>query len=370
VSRRQPGLPDPARREPLWDRVDRNRVRLAAYVLLFVVTTVVALDAFFVLLLGAILLFTNPWTLITYSSEPPLFPPMLVWASIAFAALASAWAAFMLLRSEKWLLRRLNATLVPKGEHLDTKMALKDMALAGGLAVAPTLYVLDSSNVNAFVFAARRRRAVVGVTQGLVDKLPVDLQRAVFANLIARLIEGDTIVSTGVTALVWPLYAWREGVLERQNEEMNDQLCGADRQLQTAELGAGVIPLVIFGFAFSFVVALLATGHRVKQLRTSEKADAEGMLLLKEPAQMLAAIERCIQLDNVVPVAGETFADLFYCWTGDSTDDETDPEWERVSRLREVLGVEGWIEESADSARESYIPCAPRLEQARGEKQL
>ena len=41
--------------------------------------------------------------------------------------------------------RRLGATLVPKGELLDTKFALKDMAIAAGAAVAPALYLIDTS---------------------------------------------------------------------------------------------------------------------------------------------------------------------------------------------------------------------------------
>ena len=49
-------------------------------------------------------------------------------------------------------------------------MALKDMALAAGLGVAPALYLLDTRSTNAFIFAARRRRAVVGVTRGFLHQ--------------------------------------------------------------------------------------------------------------------------------------------------------------------------------------------------------
>ena len=102
-------------------------------------------------------------------------------------------------------------------------------------------------------------------------------------------------------------------------------------------------PLLLFGFALAIVGELFAFWQRRGQLRTAEKADAEGMLLLKDPSAMLSALERCVRYDNVVPQSGETFGDLFYCWTGDSTNDDDDPEWERVARLREVLGVEGHV---------------------------
>lgn len=80
---------------------------------------------------------------------------------------------------------------------------------------------------------------------------------------------------------------------------------------------------------------------------------------------MLSALERCIAFDNCVPAAGEGLADLFYCWTGIATNDDDDPEWQRVARLREVLGVEGWIPEDAPlpSEAEPLVPPAPRLAQ-------
>ena len=80
---------------------------------------------------------------------------------------------------------------------------------------------------------------------------------------------------------------------------------------------------------------------------------------------MLGALRRCVELDNLVPAAGEAFAELFYCWTGVATNDEVDPEWERVARLREVLGVEGATWPGGDvSVDEGMLlpPKAPRLE--------
>jgi len=85
------------------------------------------------------------------------------------------------------------------------------------------------------------------------------------------------------------------------------------------------------------------------------------MLLLKDPAAMLSALERCVRYDNVVPQSGETFGELFYCWTGDSTNDENDPEWERVARLREVLGVEGHVADDVPAGESALAPSAPSV---------
>jgi Zn-dependent protease with chaperone function len=334
------GHPIHKRREPLWDRVDSNRVKLAAYVVLFVLAVVLVVDVALFVFGGCALVFmmarSGAWGLFeTVFGRGPVGP--MSYLSLIVGLCALAWALVTLSRSEKWLITRFGAQLVPKGELVDTKMALKDMAIAAGLPISPALHIIENSTVNAFVFSAHRRRAVLGVTRGFVNKLDIAEQRAVFANLVARLARGDTIVDTGVASLLWPLNAWRDRKLEDQNEEMDRQF--SDQGDDPAVSG----PLLVFGFALAIVGEVFAFGQRHRQLRAAEKGDAEGMLLLKEPTAMLSALEKAVRYDNVVPGAGDTFSDLFYCWTGDSTNDENDPEWERVARLREVLGVEGVV---------------------------
>jgi hypothetical protein len=122
---------------------------------------------------------------------------------------------------------------------------------------------------------------------------------------------------------------------------------------------------LVFGAGFAILSELVAALHRRSQRTTAETADAEGMLLLKDPTSMLSALSHCVELNNLVPSAGEAFSELFYCWTGVSTNDEDDPEWQRVARLREVLGVEGmvWEPQSRIAADGLFAPCAPRLEE-------
>jgi len=354
--------------EPLWDRIDANRIRLTVFVVLFVAVSVLAFDLLVVMPLTLIII------LRVYSTLPvpemkAAFWSIVIPVSVAYGLVASGWAIFTLMRSEKWLIKRLGAVLIPTGSELETKMALKDMALAAGLGVAPAMYLLDTNSTNAFIFAARRRRAVVGVTRGFLTKLTVDERRAVFANLIARLKSGDTITSTGVTALMWPIQAWRTSRQQEDNEALDEAMSSMGAlsagMVVSAGTSGGVLPLIIFGGGFAFLSELVAAAHRRSQLSTAEKADAEGMLLLKDPRSMLAALSRCVELDNLVPSAGEAFSELFYCWTGVSTNDEADPEWERVARLREVLGVEGlvWVSPGSGPAPEGvHIPLPPRLD--------
>ncbi len=357
--------PSRHRMEPLWDRVDRNRFKLALSVGLFVVGSVLGVDLVVLLAMLPVMLFASLSDGVQAAAT--YLGIALAGASLAAFGGALVWAGVALSRSERWLVRRLGAVISPKGEELPTKMALKDMAIAAGIAPAPALYVLETSNVNAFVFAASRRRPIVGVTRGLVDRLPVDEQRAVFANLIARLRSGDTIYATGVTALTRPLWSIRDRQLRRSAEVDSAAMLGDQRALAwgASRDGSAVALgwLFIVAAAFVAVTEVAAFGSRRTHLRQAEVADAEGMLLLREPLSMLSALEDCIRFNNFVPAAGPGFAQLFYCWTGDATNDEEDPEWRRVLRLREVLGVEGIPPEPKPNLPVMPMtPPAPRLE--------
>lgn len=368
------GMPDVSRTEPLWDRVDRNRVKLALFVAAFVLGSVFSLDFMLALPVSAFLLLQTLTDPVGFWDEMPrLFPAAVLLTVLAFL-LAVVWASFALLQSERRLLRRLGATAVPPGELMDTKYVLKDMGLAGGVVPAPELFLMETANVNAFVLAVRHHRAAVGVTRGFVEKLSADEQRAAFANLIARIVNGDVLYSTGITALVWPIHAFREGNLSRMNRDVDF----IARQPDDESGGPTAFPIagffvLIWAFMLAASIEFIAFGSREANLDIAEKADAEGMLLLKDPAPMLAALEKGVRYDNYIPASGEALANLFWFWTGPASDDETDFEYQRVVKLREVLGVEGSAldakrQQQLDSAVAANTPPAPpRLDGARGD---
>ena len=371
------GRPDPRRREPLWDRVDRNRFRVVVYLLVFAVVCSALVAVGVSVLAGVLLALSSSieglsalGPALSWLLEAGIRRPWLV--GLVAAVAYEAWA---LGRHERWLIKRLSAEFVPKGDELETKMALKDMAIAAGLPVAPALYLMRTSNVNAFVFKSPGRRPVLGVTEGLISRLSPAERRAVFANLVARLASGDTMVSSAVTSLLAPLQWYRahrvaaldveDAMLRRAIEQRRENPASdaAGGFTSVALLLPFLVPIILAG-------EILAAAQRRSQLTAAEKGDAEGMLLLKDPGAMLSALERCVRANNVVIESGQSLGDLFYCWTGDSTDDEDDPEWRRVARLREVLGVWGWVPDddplTLPDASAAVVPPAPRLEERAG----
>jgi hypothetical protein len=109
---------------------------------------------------------------------------------------------------------------------------------------------------------------------------------------------------------------------------------GTARQKPEAVAGA-----FILGFLGVVLTELLMAGHERAAMAAAEKADAEGMLLLKDPQQMLTALADVLEANNTVPGAMESYSALFFCWAGFGYAPEEDPEMQRLGRLREVLGA-------------------------------
>ena len=368
-------LPEGVRREriePLWERVDRNRVKLAFFILAYLLS--IALSAGVIAGAAALLVGAVSPALLLQGSYLAFAGGVAQVASAAALVIGSVWVAYAMMRSEKRLLRELGAVLTPTGEYMPTKLALKDMSLAAGFGHAPPLWVIpDCTRINAFAIGRTHRGAVIGVTQGFVDRLDEDEQRAVFANLMARLCNGDVPVATAVSALVGPLWSMRDKDLRRDDgaifEEPKDYFglsaINVSRRA-TSEATNGAILFLLYGLVVVLSEVLLR-GHQAAALLTAEKADAEGMLLLKDPRTMLRALEKVLDANNTVPTAGEAYSDLFYCWAGFGYAPEDDPEYERIARLREVLGIEGLVEEpdfrDAVTPEEDVVPVAPYAEE-------
>jgi heat shock protein HtpX len=187
-------LPQGVRRdriEPLWERVDRNRVKFALFIVGYLLSIAASAGVFagVAAALTGLLFLRVPGAAVAYYSN---LGRVVGLAAGAALVIGSIWVAYALTRSEKRLLGQLGAVLTPTGSYTPTKLVLKDMALAAGFEHAPPLWVIpDCGRVNAFAVGRTHRSAVIGVTQGFADRLSEDEQRAVFANLMARLTNGD-----------------------------------------------------------------------------------------------------------------------------------------------------------------------------------
>jgi Zn-dependent protease with chaperone function len=331
-------------REPLWDRIDRNRLKVAAFIAVFIAAA--AVSAALLVAVGGVFV----GLALLRGGETQFFGalPYLALGALALGAvLAAIHIGRTLATPERKLPGLFGAVPSQAGTLPITESALHDMAIAAGFARPPRLWLIDDCDrVNAFALGMDEGKTLIGVTRGFTDRLTADDQRAVFANLMARVKAGDTLWATVLSAIMGPIWAQKSDQLARQNAPEDEPswaeaLSGGALEGTAREAPEGVIGVFVLGFLGVVLTELLMAGHERAAMAAAEKADAEGMLLLKDPKQMLMALNDVLQANNTVPGAMEAYSALFFCWAGFGYAPEEDPEMQRLGRLREVLGAAG-----------------------------
>jgi len=355
--------------EPLQARVAGNKWRFIGFMTAFIGAIALSAATLVVLLAavaGFVFAVEGGSVLVGRAVDPLAFAMRAGGVGLALAlVLTTVWSLYRLSGSELRLLKRLRARIVPGGSLLDTKSALRDISLAAGLPKVPQLYVIDTPSVNAFVLGRSIEHVRIGVTSGLLERIDTDCQRAVFANLIARVVTLDTLWATAVSALVGPVWGMRERDLQRDLgcPDGGDSIAEELARVRSGGTVATVLgSFLVYGVAV-IVTELLAWYHREAAWTAAEKNDAEGMLLLRDPRSMLRGIEEVLERNNHVPTAGDAYSQLFFCWAGFGFAPEDDPEMRRIARLREALGAEGVAYVPAPNiAGWPSAPRAPRID--------
>jgi Zn-dependent protease with chaperone function len=337
--------PRRGRSEPLWDRIERNRLKVAVFITVFVLAAALSLALMVgvggLLVLGAL----------SSRGSSADFLSALPWVTLGGfllgVALAVAHIARMLTHPEERLPGAFGAVPCQRGTLPQTESALHDMAIAAGCPGAPRLWLIDDCDrVNAFALGLEERATIIGVTRGFAERMSGDDQRAAFANLMARVRAGDTLWATVLSAIMGPIWTQRATQL-RKDSPLKDEPTWGEALTGGVTTGSahkdpeGILGGFILGFLGVVLTELMMAGHERAALAAAEKADAEGMLLLKDPQQMIAGLENVLMANNTVPGAGEAYSGLFFCWAGFGYAPEDDPEMQRIGRLREVLGAAG-----------------------------
>lgn len=360
------------RPQPLWVRVDRNRVKLAVFVAAFVVGSALLLTAALVAvpgsLFGAVFTADEPDYAAEYWHD---FAVVLAISLGVMLAAGSVAAAVQLANAEDWVRNRFKGAAAPEGSQREFEAVVRDMAIAGGLTAVPGVVVLDTQVVNAYALGAARSKAVIGVTRGLLAQFSAEEQRAVVAALVARIVSGDILFATALAALMGPLKAIRGSGKAVMSGGCANGGCGSalvnegcsgmpdvsdgcgclfdglgDNDDASGCLGAAGMALlfvVIAVITYAAVVAaawIVTIWGRLLHRTAYEKADAEGMLLLKDPVAMLSALQKAIASDTTILDGDPSYDGIFYTPTSGTPRVERN-ERRRLRRLAEVLGVDG-----------------------------
>ncbi len=378
------------RLEPLWVRVDRNRARLGVFVAAFISGSALLLTLALVALPGALL----GWgaaeiDLVSRATWFERLPWVVLGSLVLLLAIGGFIAAVQLANAQDWVRNRFKGRSLSEGEAPALVGVVGDMALAAGLGAPPELLILESDSVNALAIGTTRRRPAIGVTRGFLTGLTEEEQRAVIATLTARICAGDILFGTALAALMGPIAAIRgtpsgvgaavSGCVSGKGDGCSglDGCSGADGcngcdgcsgigDLGDSDAAGGCLAAIGIAVFLAFVAAvtyvavvaaawIVTLWGRVLHRTSYEKADAEGMLLLKDPKPMISALRKVVASSTEVADGDPSYDSVFYSPTSGTTRIEPD-ERRRFRRLCEVLGVDGL----AASLEEEPASPAPR----------
>lgn len=287
--------------------------------------------------------------------------------------LTSAAAALSATVGDRLLVNAAGAHSMPQGEFGDSKHALTQVAIAAGLASPPRLLLIDSGGLNAFYIARpNEARYAICLTRG-VTELDVDEQMAIIANLIARGSAHRSAWLTSVACIVgvgWMFLRLWDGIsnlvrgrtaAEEVHPAVALAVLGAlpflglalwaqwDTMVQGGiALGvplAMVLPVFVIGLV---TLPPLAVGVTLAQSRDAEFGDAEGLLLTKNPAGTLRALQATSESSTDIGVPNQ-FGHLCWAWPGSG--EASFGSWSiayRNARIKSVLGA-AQVMESAES---------------------
>lgn len=301
-----------AEREPWWDRVERDRGGVRAFVAVFAASAAIsaaALTAAAGVFLGVVLV--APSGTVDYFR---ILPWVVAAAGAAGAVLAGVHVARALASPREHLLAGLGMASESASVSNEVAALLGEVAAAAGLPRVPDLRILQADDcVEALVVATSREDATIGVTRAMADLLDADELRAVLASLVARVRDGDAHAATVITAVMGPIWA-RRAEQERHMEEQT-AATHADRTLEAeptaapappdahdADLGRGLVRFVLGALAVVTVERLLR-GRVRAALSAAERGEADGARLLRDPRVMQQAADHILRADHAIPEA-------------------------------------------------------------------
>jgi heat shock protein HtpX len=203
---------------------------------------------------------------------------------LAFCAVFGMGGAFLSLAMSKWMAKRMMGAMVIEEPRSPTEQWLvetvRQHAQAAGIGM-PEVAIFDSPDPNAFATGARRDRALVAVSTGLLRSMRQDEVSAVLGHEVSHVANGDMVTLTLISGVVNTFVLFFSRVIGHV----------VDRAVFKTERGHGpayfitsILAQVVLGIAASMIVMAFSR-------RREFRADAGGARLVGTPA-MVNALER------------------------------------------------------------------------------
>jgi heat shock protein HtpX len=241
--------------------------------------------------------------------------------------LAVAYGAFALVRSRGVVARLTHAQDISEEQARPLRRLVENVSIAAGLPATPEVRIVDDPAPNAYAAGLRPEKSYVGVTTGLLAKMPQRELEAILAHEVAHIRNRDTYLMTVATVFA--------GVIALIADIGFRSIVYGGRSRRA---GALILVLAFVGFILAPYAALLL---RMSLSRRREfLADAGSAEILNDPEAMALALRR-LELDPTrIAYADSSTAHL---WV-ESPTDHLDTERRGVLALASLFNTHPAIE--------------------------
>lgn len=182
---------------------------------------------------------------------------------------------------------RLVSQAMPSPQERELLNVVEEMAIAAGVAV-PEVYVLPDPSINAFAAGLNPNEAVIGVTQGTLNKLHRNELQGVIGHEFSHIVNGDMALNLKMMGIIHGLFSihlvGREILAHRSRRSSE----GKGKDI-TVIIGISMLVIGIIGCVFGQLIKKAVSRQR------EYLADASAVQFTRDPNGITDALRRIAQ---------------------------------------------------------------------------
>lgn len=204
---------------------------------------------------------------------------------------------------DKIVLASVKAREATREEDLQLTNILDALMVASGLEHKPRLYVMESSQPNAFATGRNPENAIICVTTGLLEKLDYYELEGVVAHELSHIKNYDILLSAVISVMVG-------FVIMLSDIFMRTMFHSSKRDRDEDNKGNGI--LMIIGLVFLILSPIISNLIQLAVSRRREYlADATAIGFTRNPDGLISALKKISADDSKLDVASQSNAYMY-----------------------------------------------------------
>lgn len=292
------------------DQISRNKTK--SYILIiFVFISLIALGY-----------------VISFAFDPGFFFIIMIFSLI----FSISYILISYYKSDKIALAAVNAKKADRLIHRQYYDLVESLTLASGIPM-PEVYIMDSSQINAFASGRDPKHSVICITTGALEKLDKKELEGVLAHELAHIESYDVRYMTLVAVMVGMISIISEMFLR----SLWYQGSSGNSRNSDNKNNNGQVIFIILGIALAIIAPVIV---KLVQLAISRKreysADASAVKFTRYPKGLIGALEKIQQDNTPAKKVNKAIVPLFFANPFKSLGSTHPPIEERIKVLRRM----------------------------------